>query len=198
MGISTAIEAAATYAGSISSTTYIGAASLAATAAGAAAQAAAQRQAATYQAAVAQNNAKLAEANAKYTEGVGDTKVAAKQEQTSQMLGAERAGLAASGIELDSGSALRLQEDTTRLGAIDAGTIRANAARDAYGFRTQGVNFAAARSQDEAAGNLDAFSSIISGASSVSAKWNAYKQNGTFGSTKSDPYYVNANSNGWT
>lgn len=163
-----------------SASAYGAAASVAATVASAAANAASQKRAADYQAQVADNNAKTAEANAQYALQVGDTKAGAKQEQTAQMLGAERAGLASSGVEIDSGSALRLQEDTSRLGKVDEDTIRSNAARDAYGFRTQGAGFAAAALQDKDAGNLDAFGATLTGASSVAGKWAAYKNNGTF------------------
>lgn len=183
MGFSAAVESVGSYLGSISAATYAAAASTAATVAASAAQASAQKRSADYQAQVAANNAKTAEANAEYSQQVGDTKVAAKQQQTAQMIGAERAGLAASGVDLDSGSALRLQTDTATLGAVDAGTIRANAARDAYGFRTQGLNYAMAQKQDESAGNLDAFGDVLTGASSVAGKWAAYQNTGVKGFT---------------
>lgn len=180
MGYSAAIEGIGDYLGSISATTYAAAASTAATVGSAVVQANAQEKANAYQAQVASNNQKTAEANAEYSLQVGDTKVAAKQQQTSQMLGAERAGLAASGVDLDSGSPLRLQKDTATLGQVDADTIRSNAARDAYGYRTQGLNFGIVAQQDRTAGNLDAFGDILTGASSVAGKWAAYKNNGTF------------------
>lgn len=174
---STAASTAASYS---TAATYAAYASAAATAAATATQVVAQKRAAAYQAQVAVNNQTVAEANAKNAIAVGDTRADAKQEQTAQMLGAERAGLAASGVELDSGSALRLQEDTSRLGAIDTGTIRNNAAREAYTYRVQAQNFGMAKSQDQDAGTLDAFGSVLSGASSVAGKWDAYKRAGAF------------------
>ncbi|NIF51403.1 hypothetical protein [Burkholderia sp. Ax-1724] len=171
--------------------------SLAVTAAGAAAsaygaikQGQAASAASDYQAQVARNNQIVSNAYAKQAQSDGENQVAAKQAQTSQMIGAERAAMAANGVDLDSGSALRIQGDTAKLGDVDAMTIRNNAARQAYGYQLQGLSYSQQAGLDEAsasnaktAGYLGAFSSIVSGASSVAGKWAGYKTNGIFGSS---------------
>jgi hypothetical protein len=168
--------------------------SLAATAAGAAMsaygairQGQAASAAASYQAQVAQNNQKIANVYAAQSISDGANQVAAKQQQTAQMIGGERAAMAANGVDLDSGSALRIQSDTAKLGDIDALTIKNNAARAAYGYQLQGVSYGQQASMDQStaanavsAGNLNAFSSILGGASSVGSKWTQYKANGLF------------------
>lgn len=165
----------------------MGAVSTAMSAYGAQQQANAQAQAAQYQAQVALNNQKIAGQYAQQAIADGENKVAAKQEQTSQMIGAQRAAMAANGVQLDSGSPLRLQEDTAKLGNVDALTIRNNAAREAYGYQLQGVSYGQQAQLDEAtasnavtAGNLNMFSSIVGGASSIGSKWIDFKKGGVF------------------
>lgn len=154
---------------------------------GAIKQGQAQSAALQYQAQVAQNNQKIAGQYAQQAIADGENKVAAKQQQTAQMIGAQRAAMAANGIDLDSGSPLRLQEDTAKLGNVDALTIRNNAAREAYGYQVQGLSYGQQAQLDEAsasnavtAGNLNAFSSIVGGASSIGSKWIDYKKGGIF------------------
>ena len=51
--------------------------------------------------------------------------------------GEQRAAMAAGGGELGAGSNVSLLEQTQQLGEMDALTIRSNAAREAWGYRTQ-------------------------------------------------------------
>jgi len=60
--------------------------------------------------------------------------------KTKKLIGAQRAKLAAQGIEVDSGSALDIQLETAELGAVDALTIRNNAFREATGHRIQAID----------------------------------------------------------
>lgn len=138
-----------------------------------------------YQAAVAGNNKIIADQYAQAEIQKGMRLEAAKRLETGQREGAIRAAAGANGLALDSGSPLRLQEDTARLGEMDAATIRDNSSRAAYGYQVQGLNYAAQAQADEmgaenaaAAGNLGMWSSIIGGASSVSGSWAKFKQAG--------------------
>jgi hypothetical protein len=95
--------------------------------------------------------------------------------------------MAANGVDLNSGSALRIQGDTAKLGDVDALTIRNNAARAAYGYQLQGLSYGQQATLDESsaanavsAGNLNSFASIVGGASSVGSKWSTYQMNGVF------------------
>lgn len=54
------------------------------------------------------------------------------------MVGAQRAGLAASNVDVGFGSAVDVQADASFLGELDALTIRTNAAREAWGYKVQG------------------------------------------------------------
>lgn len=59
---------------------------------------------------------------------------------TKQTVGAQRAQMAASGIDLGVGSASDVQEDTARIGELEALTIRNNAKREAYGYEVQAMD----------------------------------------------------------
>lgn len=138
-----------------------------------------------YQAQVAENNKTIAEQYAQQEVLKGQRLEEQKRQETAQREGGIRAAAGAGGLLLDSGSPLRLQEDTARLGELDAQTIRDNAARAAYGYRVQGMNYAAQAGLDEAAasnaarsGALGMWSSIIGGASDVSGKWARFKMTG--------------------
>ena len=50
-------------------------------------------------------------------------------------------GLAANGVDMGYGSAADVLTTTDVLGEIDANTIAANAVYQAWGYRTQGVNY---------------------------------------------------------
>lgn len=162
----------------------------AASAVGAFEQGQAASESASYQAQVAKNNQAIADQNAQYALEQGQQQNAAKQQQTAQTISDQRAITAASGIDPNRGSSVRVQGDTAALGALDSATILNNAARTAWGYNTQGVDFGAEASllssqssSAAASGDLGAFSSIIGGASSVSNKWLTYNQQGVFSSS---------------
>lgn len=159
---------------------YIAAASLAATAAGTTASIVASQQQASYQAAVARNNQNVASVNATTALQQGQEQEQAKQEQTAQLIGKERAAAGASNIDVNSGSALKIQSDSAQLGELDALTIRNNAARQAWNYTNQSNAFGAEASQAGTAANLNSFASLIGGASSVSSKWASWQNAGVF------------------
>lgn len=69
---------------------------------------------------------------------IGNAEAINRRRETRQMVGAQRAGFAASGIVVDSGSAADVVADTLAIGAEDEAIIRNNASRAAWGFREQG------------------------------------------------------------
>ena len=152
---------------------------------GAERQAQATSEANAYQAAVATNNQKIATQYAAAATQQGQIMAEEKQMQTNQQLGMVRAAVGASGMDPSSGTGMRLQKDTLAMGELDVNTIRANAAKTAYGYNVQGMSYGAQAGLDTAAsanalasGNLAAMSSIISGDASVSNKWLQYQNAG--------------------
>ena len=111
-----------------------------------------------------------------------------------QFLGEQRAALAANGVAVDDGSALDIQRDTQAMGAMDATSIRSNAAREAWGhtadrnlagyqasmYRSGGdAAYQMGRSQGKQAawtGTFGAGTSLLSGAGDLASKWYLYNK----------------------
>lgn len=89
------------------------------------------------EAAVAEGNARILEANAQDALRVGQQQEQQSRLQYANLKGSQRARLAANGLALDEGSALRILTDTDYLSDVDANTLHANAVREAMGYRTQ-------------------------------------------------------------
>lgn len=87
-----------------------------------------------------------------------------QRKQTQQVIGSQRAGYAAGNIDVNTGTAGQVQNDTAALGELDALTIMNNAAREAYGYRVQAID---QRQQGRLAkyqGKMQAIGSILGGA----------------------------------
>lgn len=84
-----------------------------------------------------------------------------------QMVGAQRAAAAASGIDANSGSAAQLQSDEAGMSAFDEQMIRNNAAREAWGYKAQStINSQAAKNEADAL-KRDSYSTLLTGAGKV-------------------------------
>lgn len=156
--------------------------------AGAMSQAAGQRQAAEakaaeyrYQAQIDDNNRKVALWKAEDAKARGAKDEAALRVKVAQLKGRQRSALAASGVEVGSGSALDILGDTAALGELDALTIRSNAERESYEQRVVASNLKANAGMkrmgaDNAiiAGKIGARTSLLTGAGSVASKWQNY------------------------
>jgi hypothetical protein len=160
---------------------------------------AAQRAGADQQAA-AESEAQLSDYNAKVADLQATDAIARGANEESRfrqgvqvMIGSQRAGIAASNIDVSSGSAADVQGDAAYLGELDALTIRTNAAREAWGYQVQGqdltaraaiqrkegVYAAAAGQQASSAANWSAAGTIVgTGASLLESRYG-------FGSTTS-------------
>jgi hypothetical protein len=103
---------------------------------------AAQKQQSKYQAQVAQNNAAIANMNATYAERAGAAKEQSEAYKIRGLLGQQTAGQAASGLDVNSGSAVDVRRGTAGLGNLSFANIRDNTAREAAGYRGQATNFA--------------------------------------------------------
>ena len=101
----------------------------------------------------------------------GDEEAAKVQRQASQLKGAQRASLAARGLDINAGTAGEIQDQTDFFSQIDQGTARNNAARDAWSLRYQGAN---ARAEGEFAAKQSrtkAFSTLLATGGQVSDRW---------------------------
>jgi hypothetical protein len=94
----------------------------------------AQSRNAAFQAQVAANNAAIARQNFNLQIESGEGQVANKEMELRSQLGAQKAGQAASGVDVNSGSSVAARAGTAEFGTLDALTLRSNNARQAYGY----------------------------------------------------------------
>ena len=116
-----------------------------------------------YQQKVANENAKLEDAAARDALERGKQAVQQQQRQLSAEMGAQRASMAANGIDVNFGSAAAFRGDTAMLGQEDAQTIRENNIREVQGFERSAGNY---RAKAQAASQA-ASGAIVSGAFGV-------------------------------
>lgn len=86
---------------------------------------------------MAEMNARRADFLAEDAIKRGERDAAKVKKRGQQVIGAQRAAMAAQGIEVNDGSALAIQEDTAAMAAEDAVTVKNNAWREAWGFRVK-------------------------------------------------------------
>lgn len=134
---------------------------------GAVANGISQSNQAAYSAQIASNNAAIAGQNANYAVQAGQAKEQASRMKTAGIIGQQKAIQGSSGLDVNSGSNVDVRKSTAELGELDALTIRNNAAREAYGYQTQGSNFTAQAGLDKTASSNDLTAGFISGGSSI-------------------------------
>lgn len=100
-------------------------------------EAKAANAAAEYNASIQERNAEIANIQANDAIARGD--IAEKQYRlgVSKMVGEQRASMGASGVVVDTGSALDVNLDTVEQGELDALTIRHNASLEAWALKNQ-------------------------------------------------------------
>jgi hypothetical protein len=143
--------------------------------------ASAQKSSLGYEAAVARNNAQLAEYQAVNTEAIGAQREQQSRLHTASVMGAQRAGLAASGVELGQGSALDVLATTAHVGEMDAMTIKDNTARTAWARRVQKQDYLNnAAALQSAASAIDPttamFASLLGSSGRVNKSWTSKQQ----------------------
>jgi hypothetical protein len=144
--------------------------------------ASANKQNLYYQAQVAQNNAKLQQQNADQEMQTGEVQAGNQGLKTAEQVGTTKAGQAASGVDVNSGSSVAVRAGEAELGMVDQGTVLSNASRRAYGFQVgaasdlaQSQLDVAGGKQAGAAGPIAAAGSLLSGAASVGRAYAGWK-----------------------
>jgi hypothetical protein len=112
---------------------------------------------------IADANKFISELKAKDALRRGGTRAAKSRQRIKKIVGKQRANLAAQGIRLGVGSAQDIQQETQDIGELDALTIRTNAAREAFGFRTQAEQFGTAGRAAEREGKSEAVQTLLTG-----------------------------------
>lgn len=161
-----------------------------------------QRAAAESQAQLAEFNAAVADLQAKDAIAVGAEEESRFRTQIRVAIGAQRAGFAASHVDVGYGSPVDVQADAAYLGELDALQLRHNAERTAWGFRMTAEDLRAraviARKEGvflEAAGNayqsgagLAAAGTLLGSGASLLQQRYGFKNSGSASPTVSVPY----------
>lgn len=114
-----------------------------------------------YNAAVDRQNAANLDYAAADATTRGDIAANQKRSDTQRVIGAQRAGM--SGVDLSTGSSLDVLVGTAGIGEQDALTIQNNAAREAWGYKTQ-ANYARNQARfSKSQGYFGAASTILTG-----------------------------------
>jgi hypothetical protein len=118
-----------------------------------------------YEKRVLMENARQAELQAQDARRRGDIEASAQHRETQELLARQRVAAVSQGIAPNFGSAAELQGQALALGRADEATIRMNAAREVYGFRSQSLEFQSQGSMAKKLSRLNARSSLwLSGA----------------------------------
>jgi hypothetical protein len=88
-----------------------------------------------------ETNARMAKMQADQATKRGEKAAQAVRQKTKQLIGSQRAALAAQGIEVNADTAADIQADTSALGALDALTVKNNAWLEAWGYKVQANDY---------------------------------------------------------
>jgi hypothetical protein len=141
-----------------------------------------------YQSSMAWQNAAIAKQNQKYALDIGEQQAERQGIAGAAQAGQIKAGQAASGVDVNTGSAKEVQTSQHLVSQMDLNTIREKAAKTAYDFSVQATNYenqakgySKAASNAKTEGVLGAVSSFIGTVGSVSSKWLQGNQLGMWG-----------------
>lgn len=123
----------------------------------------ATKAAGEYQRRLADMNSRLAQIQAEDAIRRGDKSARQLQRDAKQLQGAQTAGYAAQGVDVSSGSAAAVQEETMTLAALDEMEIRNNAMREAWGHKMNALNYNAQGAMNQLSANYDAKNTLLTG-----------------------------------
>lgn len=129
------------------------------------AQATAQQLQSDLQQSQLEANAKIAEWKAKDALKRGSKEANKQRGAIKRLIGSQRAGFAAQGIDVNEGTAAAIQNSTSYLGELDNITIRTNAFREAWGYKFQAQDYRNQSYYAGAAGSNLFSGTILTGAS---------------------------------
>lgn len=148
----------------------------------------AEKASSLYNARISQQNAAIATQNMNIAGQAGAAQAGMSEQRTRATTGAIKANQAASGIDVNSGSAVAVQSSASELGELDALTIRSNATREAYGYEQQAHSLNAQSNldkfeaaNDSTAGAINATSTFLGGAGNAANEFAKYRMAGGFG-----------------
>ena len=172
MGVAQGAAAGAAATSSITGLTAMQGLSLAASLASTGVSAAGAMSTAATQKAIAKNNAITADAQAKSTLAAGERDAQNVQRRGSMIEGAQRARMAANGLDISSGTPADLIDQTNFFTAQDVATTRTNARKQAWNAQVQSSGYQA--QADGLSPMMTGATSLLGGAGQVADKWYTY------------------------
>lgn len=151
-------------------------------------QAQGQKTALKLQARIAEVNAKIAEGQARDALMRGERQEQASRMSAAQLRSTQRATMAASGIDLGSETSAAILTSTDYLSEIDANQIRANALRDAWGYRMEAITQRGSAAVDRATARGispmgEAAGTLLTQAASIGGSYANFKATGALGTS---------------
>ena len=122
-----------------------------------------QYQQGQYQKDLGNYNAKVDEIKATQALEAGVAAEDAHRAKVRQMIGQQRAGMGASGVEVDSGTFGDILADSAAQGEMDAVAIRTNAMREAWGYRESAKQSVAEGKWAGRSGTFNSLGTLLSG-----------------------------------
>ena len=115
------------------------------------------------------NNYNAAVADMQATDALarGETTASEAGTKTRELIGAQKAAYAAQGIDVTTGSAAEVQDQTQQIAQRDIQTIRLNALREAWGYKSQAKGMRMAGKYAYQGGVNNAIGTGLSGAGQV-------------------------------
>lgn len=114
-------------------------------------------------------NARMMNLQAVDAERRGEITARQVESKGRQTIGAQRAALAAQGVDVGTGSAADVQAETAFITSTDASTVRANSWREAWGLRTQASDTEFQGKMKEQEGKNQAGATFLTGGLRASA-----------------------------
>ena len=116
---------------------------------------------------IAENNALLAEQQAKSASAMGDREAEQAAWRNRALMGQQRAAIASNGIDSAIGTPAELLGETALFGEADQQNIRLNAAQSAWGFRAQAGDFRNRGALAKWSGKAQSTGTLLSGLGSA-------------------------------
>lgn len=136
-------------------------------------------QSATYNAAIAHNNQIVAENNATAAIQEGEANAGASSQGTKAKIGGILANQGASGVDIGSGSSIDTRASAAQTGELNSINIRADAARRAYGYKSDAYNAQVQEQMDKNEAKNAGLSSEVASAGTLLS--NAANPNNSYG-----------------
>src|SRR6202021_3155278 len=146
----------------------------------------AQANAANYNAGVAANNGAIGNNSTAYSVAAGQEATSTQSRKNAAVSGKIKATQAASGVDVNTGSAVDVQKSQRETGELDSETVLNNSELQAYGYRSQATGFQATSQleteeaeQAPIGADLSAAGGLLGSASSLGLKWSQLGNTGT-------------------